>query len=187
LRGRTSGAGKARIREQEVSRQVRFKFAHDFLPMWCTEQKTAAWHCTMEFFKEVKMSYLKRDTLGMYSNKTNKGPGPELMGADTLIGDHVHNLKDEHLGDIKEIMLDMRTGRVAYAVLARGGVFTIGEKLYAVPWEALTLDTANHRMTLNVDKERLENAPGFDPDDWPNMSNQEWATQIHTYYGSKLP
>jgi hypothetical protein len=47
------------------------------------------------------MSYLKRDTFGMYSNKNHKGPGPELMGADTLIGDHVHNLKDEHLGEIK--------------------------------------------------------------------------------------
>ena len=56
------------------------------------------------------MSYEDRDQYGMYVDNGHKGPGPELMGADTLIGDHVHNLQNEHLGEIKEIMLDMRTG-----------------------------------------------------------------------------
>lgn len=130
------------------------------------------------------MSYLNRDTLGMYSNKNHKGPGPELMGADTLIGDHVHNLKDEHLGEIKEFMLDMRTGKVAYVVMSSGGVLGIGEKLFAVPFQALTLDTANHRMTMNMDKSKVEAAPGFDTDNWPNMADQAWASQIHGYYGT---
>ena len=65
-----------------------------------------------------------------------------------------------------------------------GGVFTLGEKLFAVPWEAMTLDTINKRFTLNIDKDRIENAPGFDSDHWPNMANQTWASQIHTYYGT---
>jgi sporulation protein YlmC with PRC-barrel domain len=130
------------------------------------------------------MSYKERDTLGMYSDKNHKGPGPELMGADTLIGDHVHNLKNEHLGEIKEIMLDMRSGRVAYVVMSSGGVLGIGEKLFAVPWEALTLDPHNHRMTLNMDKSQIENAPGFDTNSWPDMANQQWASQIHGYYGT---
>ena len=82
------------------------------------------------------MSYQDRDTFGMYAKKDHKGPGPELMGADTLIGDHVHNLQNEHLGEIKEFMLDMRTGQVAYAVMSSGGVFTIGQKLFAVPFKA---------------------------------------------------
>ena len=130
------------------------------------------------------MSYTERDPYGMYVDNGRKGPGPELMGADTLIGDHVHNLQNEHLGEIKEIMLDMRTGKIAYAVMAHGGVLTIGEKLFAVPWEALTLDTVNKRFTLNLDKERIENAPGFDKDNWPNMANQTWASQIESYYGT---
>jgi sporulation protein YlmC with PRC-barrel domain len=138
-----------------------------------------------EFFTtEVTMSYLKRDTFGMYSNKNHKGPGPELMGADTLIGDHVHNLKDEHLGEIKEIMLDMRSGKIAYAVMSSGGVLGLGAKLFAVPWQALTLDTANHRMTMNMDKAKIDAAPGFDTDNWPNMADQTWASQIHGYYGT---
>jgi sporulation protein YlmC with PRC-barrel domain len=136
------------------------------------------------FIKEATMSYLNRDTLGMYSNKNNKGPGPELMGADTLIGDHVHNLKNEHLGEIKEFMLDMRSGKVAYVVMSSGGVLGIGEKLFAVPFQALTLDTANHRMTMNMDKEKIESAPGFDTDHWPDMADQSWSSQIHGYYGT---
>lgn len=132
---------------------------------------------------KIKMSYEERDTYGIYKNTKHKGPGPELMGAETLIGNHVHNLKDEHLGEIKEIMLDMRTGTVAYAVMASGGVFTIGEKLFAVPWRALKLDTANNRFTLDVAKGRFENAPGFDSNEWPDMADQSWVYSIDSYYG----
>jgi hypothetical protein len=131
------------------------------------------------------MSYEERDELGMYANKGGKkGPGPELMGAKTLTGDHVHNLQNEHLGEIKEFLLEMRTGKVAYAVMSSGGVLSLGEKLFAVPWEALTLDTANKRFTMNVSKERIENAPGFDTDDWPDMADQQWVSQLHSYYGT---
>jgi hypothetical protein len=120
----------------------------------------------------------------MYKNSTSAGPGPALMGADTLIGDSVVNAAEEDLGDIKEIMLDMNTGQVAYAVLAFGGFLGMGEKLFAVPWQALHLDTVNKRFVLNVDKERLKNAPGFNPDAWPDMGDISWANQIHSFYGT---
>lgn len=130
------------------------------------------------------MNYMERDTYGMYEFPTNGGPGPQLMGADTLNGNDVYNQKDEDLGDIKEIMLNMKTGRVSYAVLSFGGFLSLGEKLFAVPWEALKLDTENKRFVLNVDKESLEDAPGFDKDQWPNMADPAWAERIHTYYGT---
>ncbi|MDP3842633.1 MAG: PRC-barrel domain-containing protein [Oxalobacteraceae bacterium] len=133
------------------------------------------------------MSYLDedRDTYGMYKNDTGKGPGPELMGAHTLLGNDVYNDKGEDLGEIKEIMLDMRTGRVSYAVLSFGGFLGMGEKLFAVPWNALTLDTVNKRFTLKVSKEQLKGAPGFDPDHWPDMASPAWSSEIHTYYGTQ--
>jgi PRC-barrel domain len=130
------------------------------------------------------MSYADRDKYGMYKRSGHAGPGPALMGADTLIGDSVVNGSEEDLGDIKEIMLDMNTGQVAYAVLAFGGFLGMGEKLFAVPWQALHLDTANHRFVLNVDKERLKTAPGFNKDAWPDMSDIGWANQVHTFYGT---
>jgi sporulation protein YlmC with PRC-barrel domain len=136
------------------------------------------------------MNYIERDTYGMYQVNDNgdfdgkQGPGPELMGADTLNGNDVYNQNGDDLGDIKEIMLDMRTGRVSYAVLSYGGFLGMGDKLFAVPWSALILDTVNKRFTLNVEKDRLENAPGFDPDKWPNMADATWAQGIHAYYGT---
>jgi sporulation protein YlmC with PRC-barrel domain len=140
---------------------------------------------------ETTMNYVERDTYGMYRKDVitgpdmRRGPGPELMGAETLIGSDVYNKKGEDLGDIKEIMLDMRTGRVAYAVLAFGSFLGMGGKLFAVPWAALTLDTENKRFALDVEKTRLSSAPGFDKDKWPNMADAEWAKGIHSYYGTK--
>ena len=95
------------------------------------------------------MAYTDRDTYGMYKKQgkeEGQGPGPRLMGADTLIGEDVYNTKDEDLGDIKEIMLDMNNGKIAYAVLSFGGFLGMGDKLFAVPWSALTLDTENKRF-----------------------------------------
>lgn len=139
------------------------------------------------------MNYEERDAYGMYKSSgtlgagtdARHGPGPHLMGADTLVGNDVCNADGEDLGDIKEIMLDMRSGRVSYAVLSFGGFLGMGEKLFAVPWDALTLDTENKRFTLNVNKDRLENAPGFDKDSWPDMADATWEKGIHDFYGTK--
>ncbi len=128
------------------------------------------------------MNYEDRDTYGMYKANPHGGPGPMLMGAGTLIGNDVYNHKDEDLGDIKEIMLDTQSGKVIYAVLSFGGFLGMGEKLFAVPWNALTLDTKNKRFVLNVEKDRLKLAPGFDKDKWPNMSDPSWVKEIHSYY-----
>jgi sporulation protein YlmC with PRC-barrel domain len=130
------------------------------------------------------MSYIDRDRYGMYKSSGNAGPGPSLMGADTLIGDSVVNGQEDDLGDIKEIMIDMRSGQVAYAVLSFGGFLGLGEKLFAVPWQALQLDTINKRFVLNVSKDRLKNAPGFDPDAWPDMSDDTWSNEVHSFYGT---
>jgi sporulation protein YlmC with PRC-barrel domain len=130
------------------------------------------------------MTFMDRDKYGMYKDTGDQGPGPALMGASTLLGEHVVNSQEEDLGEIKEIMLDMRNGQVAYAVLAFGGFLGVGEKLFAVPWQALQLDTINKRFVLNVDKERLKSAPGFDSNAWPDMSDLNWARQIHTFYGT---
>jgi len=136
------------------------------------------------------MNYKDRDTYGMYAEvtgegpgpDTRRGPGPDLMGADTLVGNDVFNKKGDDLGDIKEIMLDMRTGRVGYAVLSFGGFLGMGEKLFAVPWKALTLDTENQRFLLDVEPDRLKDAPGFDKNHWPNMADPTWARSIHSFY-----
>lgn len=130
------------------------------------------------------MNYATTDSPLAQTADIVDGPGPAFMSATSLIGDDVYNLQDENLGDVKELMLDMLTGKVAYAVLSFGGFLGMGEKLFAVPWAALKLDTENKRFTLDVNKERLEGAPGFDANNWPDMANPEWANGIHSYYGT---
>ena len=131
----------------------------------------------------MENNYVTRDNFGMYANN-DSGPGPALMGADTLLGNDVYNKDGDDLGDIKEFMIDMASGKVAYAVLSYGGVLGMGDKLFAVPWPALTLDTANKRFTLNVKKNALKDAPGFDKDHWPSMSDRTWASGVHKFYGT---
>ena len=81
-------------------------------------------------------------------------------------------------------MLDISNGKVCYAVLSFGGFLGMGDKLFAVPWNALKLDTENKRFELNVKKDRLKDAPGFEKDDWPDMADQSWVAEIHSYYGT---
>ena len=110
------------------------------------------------------------------------GPGPKIMAADTLEGDDIVNAAGDKLGELEHIMIDVPSGRVAYAVLSFGGFLGMGDKLFAIPWRALRIDPPNHRFILDVDKETLENAPGFDKDHWPSMADEQWAREIHTHY-----
>lgn len=115
----------------------------------------------------------------------HSGPGPEIMAASSFEGETVVNPQGETIGEIEEIMLDVRGGRIAYAVLAVGGFLGVAEKYFAIPWHAFTMDTDNHRFVLDVDKERLNKAPGFDKDHWPSMADETWALHVHTYYSTR--
>ena len=115
----------------------------------------------------------------------HSGPGPEVMGASTLKGDSVLNPAGDDLGHIEEIMLDVGRGQIAYAVLSFGGFLGVGNKLFAVPWSALILDTDQECFILDVPKERLETAPGFDKDQWPSMADPRWQGEIDRYYGAR--
>jgi len=108
-----------------------------------------------------------------------------VLSASTLKGDKVVNLQGEDLGKIEDLMIDLERGRVAYAVLSFGGFLGLGDKLFAIPWEALAVDTAEKRIVLNVDKELLKRAPGFDKNHWPDMTDAAWGSQLYGYYGYK--
>jgi len=120
-----------------------------------------------------------------YEAPVGAGYAPEyrrVLSAATVTGDRVRNPAGEDLGKVEEIMLDVPTGRVAYAVISFGGFLGIGDKLFAVPWRALTLNERDHEFILNVDRRRLEEAPGFDRDNWPDMAGPDWGAQVDSFY-----
>jgi sporulation protein YlmC with PRC-barrel domain len=109
-----------------------------------------------------------------------------VVSASKLTGGDVKNSDGEKLGDIKEIMIDRRTGHVAYAVLDFGGFLGMGDKYFAIPWSALqTHITEPNSYVLNVTKERLTAAPGFDKKSWPDFADRKWGGSIFEYYSLK--
>ena len=111
--------------------------------------------------------------------------GSRVLSASTLSGDDVYDPRGEQLGSIKELMLDIENGKVCYAVLSFGGFLSLGEKLFAVPWSALKVDTENKRFIMDTTEERMKNAPGFDSDHWPNMADTSWEKSIYSYYDTR--
>ena len=108
---------------------------------------------------------------------------PPVLSSSTLIGDKIVNGHGEDLGKLEDFMIDLETGRVRYAVLSFGGFLGLGGKLFAVPFESLQVDGENECLILDVPKERLETAPGFDEDDWPDTAQPEWQLEVYEFYG----
>lgn len=106
-----------------------------------------------------------------------------VLSARVLAGDRVRSAEGEDLGKVEEIMLNVPEGRIAYAVLSFGGLHGIGEKLFAVPWSALRLDTEKHEFILGASRKTLENAPGFDKNNWPDMADPAFEERVHRHYG----
>jgi sporulation protein YlmC with PRC-barrel domain len=110
---------------------------------------------------------------------------PRVLSASSLKGTTVRNLSDEDIGKIKDLMIDWENGSVAYAVLSFGGFLGLGEKLFAVPLESLKFDKrdGNEVAIIDINKEKLENAPGFDPDNWPQDADYTFIDSVYAHYG----
>lgn len=107
----------------------------------------------------------------------------QVLSSSSIVGTTVQNMGREDLGEIKDLMIDLSGGRIAYAVLSFGGFLGMGDKLFAIPWEAFQVVQEEEVLLLNVAKEKLEQAPGFDKDNWPDMADVTWGESIHAYYG----
>lgn len=108
-----------------------------------------------------------------------------IESATMLVGTEVHDSADENIGSIEEIVLDADQRRIAYFVLSYGGVLGIGEKWFAVPYSAFKVGEGAEYLTLDVDKNTLENAPGFDDDNWPDMADPAFHGSVYKFYHQK--
>ena len=106
-----------------------------------------------------------------------------ILSSTSITGTNVTNQKGENLGEIKDLMIDAETGTVNYAVLSFGGFLGLGDKYFAIPFEAFEVNTTTERFVLNVTKDRLENAPGFDKNDWPKTSDRSYWNSLYKHYG----
>jgi len=117
------------------------------------------------------MDTLTKDNLtstnhgGLYPNLPLK-----YLTASSMIGEKVHNDMGEHLGEIKDIMIDITTGKIDYLVIEFGGFLGIGIKYFAIPFGLFRIDANKRVFIFNRKKEELEKAPGFDMAHWPDTN-----------------
>ncbi len=102
------------------------------------------------------------------------------LTASSIIGDKVHNEKDEHMGVIRDIMLDLSTGKIDYYIIEFGGFLGIGIKYFAIPFNLLRVDPDKKLFVFNQRKDVLEKAPGFDLEHWPDTNLH--FDQVYNYW-----
>jgi sporulation protein YlmC with PRC-barrel domain len=106
-----------------------------------------------------------------------------VLQASKLTGDTVRNPQGENLGDIKDFMIDLENGNIVYAVLSFGGFLGMGDKLFAIPWDSLRIDAERDTFILDVSRAQLDNAPGFDRNNWPERPDMSFVNRVYTHYG----
>jgi sporulation protein YlmC with PRC-barrel domain len=124
------------------------------------------------FFSVITVQYFYNN----YAKALEKTDVANINKATELIGMNVKNFQNESVGRITDLALDLDRGRIAYLVLSAGGFLGVGEKLFAIPLKALILSEDQESFILDVDKSKLENAPGLDKDHWPdtNITKRIW-------------
>jgi len=120
---------------------------------------------------------------GDIADKTAEGQRMNAFMVEKIIGSKVINLKWETLGKIEDLVLDIDTGRIVYAVLESGGFLDIGDKLFPVPWKSLAALPSEGIFFLNQSKKQMEKAPAFDKKNLPDMRDMRWGEDIFKHYG----
>jgi len=103
--------------------------------------------------------------------------------ATRLLKNIVRNTAGETLGRVEDLALDA-SGNVQYAILSLGGVLGMGRRLYPLPWGSLRTASSGDYLVLDMDTDRLRDAPAFERDAWPDMNDVVWRDRVHNFYGS---
>lgn len=110
--------------------------------------------------------------------QTNKN----LIRSFEIKGVRVKNMKDENLGEITEIMINKKQGKIDYVVVSFGGFLGIGDKFFAIPWPVLTYHPENDSFRVDISREEFKNSPGFSKDHWPDSYDPYWTETTTNYY-----
>jgi sporulation protein YlmC with PRC-barrel domain len=126
---------------------------------------------------------MPQQELFMASLDDTNDPSGHLIAANQVQGTAVYGLAGEKLGSLEDVMIDKRSGRIAYAVLSFGGFMGIGDEYHPLPWEKLSYDTGKGGYVVDVDRETLEGAPSYTDEATANWDDEAWSRNVYTYYG----
>jgi PRC-barrel domain len=107
-----------------------------------------------------------------------------LIASNKVEGTRVYKCDGEQLGNVYNFMVDKYTGQVAYAVMSFGGFLGLGESYHPLPWKVLTYDTRLEGYVIDLDRERLKNAPRYDAGEEP-FADPAFGQRLGDYYGAR--
>lgn len=123
----------------------------------------------------------KQNLTGKNHENPNVNHLLKFLTATSIVGDKIENLSGEHVGKIKDFMIDLATGKIEYIVVEVADFLEIHEKLFAIPYTAFKVNYNDKDFKLDIKKEYLEKAPGFDKNHWPETNSHFLDSQ--TYWG----
>ena len=97
-----------------------------------------------------------------------------------MLGADVRNKTGEKIGDVRDLVVD-GSGTIRLAIVSTGGFIGVGDRLHAVPWDALALGPKDD-LILDIDRAHLQAAPGFTSKTWPNLGDDRWLADNRRYY-----
>jgi sporulation protein YlmC with PRC-barrel domain len=107
--------------------------------------------------------------------------------ASEIIGTNVMSPNNEDtIGEINDLVIDAQSGKLRYAAVSVGGFLGIGDKMIAVPWQAFEHrrdENGDRYLSLDTTKEKLEQAPGFNEENWPDFASPQWSSENDRHYG----
>ena len=134
--------------------------------------------------EKLNLSGIKDNVTGENETEYNVNIPLKFLTASSIVGDKVYNAEDEHLGSVKDVMLNIRDGNIEYYIIEFGGFLGIGEKFFAIPFRLLTVDSEKKVFRFNEKKETLKKAPGFDKEHWPGTNaHVKYVTDSWSFWG----
>ena len=100
--------------------------------------------------------------------------------ASKIIGADVRTKTGDKIGDVRDLVVD-GSGTIRLAIVSPGGFLGGGDRLHAVPWDALSLGPKDD-LILDIDRAHLQAAPGFTSRTWPNLGDDRWLADNRRYY-----
>ncbi len=111
--------------------------------------------------------------------------GEKLVRLSKVEGAQVFDQKGEQIGEIKDVLLHPNSGKVAYGIISMENDQTVGDKLTSVPWSLIRQSKKDTEgFVVNVDKAKLDTAPHFESNSWPDYSDPAWNSTTYGYYGA---
>src|SRR5687767_11450856 len=137
-------------------------------------------------WQPIPLIRYQRQGGAMASDNTKIDETDRLIASNKVEGTAVYNRQGEKLGSVYNFMVDKRSGQVEYAVLSFGGFLGMGDKYHPLPWKALTYDTKQGGFVVDLDKDKLKNAPSYGAGETQGWSDPTYGRRIDDYYGSGL-